>query len=356
MNTRSLTQPKLSSSAPVQTGLLQRKCAQCNEKEKMQRLAVNQTDVSEVPAIVHEVLRSPGQPLDTNTRVLMEPRFNRDFSQVKLHTNTKAIESAKAVNALAYTVRQNIVFAAEQYQPLTLKGQRLLAHELTHVLQQSSANDNLIYRPPNSSGYEEEEDQIAATTVLKPQQIITPSFSTQAILAKQSDSDKIPPIERSYELDPNMFLKKMEGTAVREDCKEFPGGTTKCEVNEQTGLPTGKVTQEIRETNPCVRPCVVLHEGVHKRQLSSLCPKFRACYQEVEAGKRSVNDCFSMVVSGIAQRECEAYKVSIPCLKARLEKSPSCVPEDQQAYGRAMLTKGDECFGDYYCGKITSNK
>jgi hypothetical protein len=77
----------------------------------------------------------------------MEPRFGHDFSRVKLHTDAKAAESAQAVNALAYTVGRDVVLGARQYAPGTNEGRRLLAHELTHVVQQG-ANDNTALREP----------------------------------------------------------------------------------------------------------------------------------------------------------------------------------------------------------------
>lgn len=70
----------------------------------------------------------------------MEPRFGHDFSQVRVHTDAKAAESARAVNALAYTIGQDVFFGLGEYMPSEITGQRLLAHELTHVLQQE-AND-----------------------------------------------------------------------------------------------------------------------------------------------------------------------------------------------------------------------
>ncbi|MBZ5489558.1 MAG: DUF4157 domain-containing protein [Acidobacteriia bacterium] len=90
----------------------------------------------EAPPIVHEALRSPGKPLDRATRDFMEPRFGHDFSGVRVHTGTKAMESAKAVNARAYTAGNNVVFGAGEFTPGTHEGQRLLGHELTHVVQQ----------------------------------------------------------------------------------------------------------------------------------------------------------------------------------------------------------------------------
>src|SRR5262245_61220094 len=91
---------------------LQRKCncgnhtlsGECEECKKnplaLQRKTAGRSEVSEVPPIVHEVLRSPGQPLDPSTRAFMEPRFAHDFSSVRVHTDARAAESAHAVNAL----------------------------------------------------------------------------------------------------------------------------------------------------------------------------------------------------------------------------------------------------------------
>lgn len=94
------------------------------------------------PAIEANInsLKGGGQPLDPATRAFMEPRFGHDFSQVRVHTDTRAAESARAVNALAYTVGRDVVFGAGQYVPGSTRGERLLAHELTHVVQQSKPN------------------------------------------------------------------------------------------------------------------------------------------------------------------------------------------------------------------------
>jgi hypothetical protein len=78
----------------------------------------------------------PGQPLDEGTRTFFEPRFGLDFSQGRLHVDAQAAESARSVNALAYTVGRNVVFGAGQYDPHSMSGRRLLAHELSHVVQQ----------------------------------------------------------------------------------------------------------------------------------------------------------------------------------------------------------------------------
>jgi len=135
------------------SGILQRKCAcgqhtvaggkcdECGRKQlSLQRATRNSVPENRngVPPIVHEVLNSSGQPLDTATRGFFEPRFGHDFSRVRVHTDSQAAESARAVNALAYTVGNEIVFGPGQYAPDSHSGQRLIGHELTHTVQQGN--------------------------------------------------------------------------------------------------------------------------------------------------------------------------------------------------------------------------
>ncbi|MDP9107829.1 MAG: DUF4157 domain-containing protein, partial [Pseudomonadota bacterium] len=87
---------------------------------------------------VTEVLQSPGRPLDASTRAMMEPHFGYDFSRVRVHTDAQAARSAETIHANAYTAGQNVVFGAGRYAPGSRQGQQLMAHELTHVVQQAS--------------------------------------------------------------------------------------------------------------------------------------------------------------------------------------------------------------------------
>ncbi len=114
-------------------------CVTCRAKRlDRQRQSADGVEPATIPPIVHDVLRSPGQPLGVATRAFMEPRFGHDFSRVRVHTDAQAAESARAVNALAYTVGRDVVFGAGQYAPNAQSRQRLVAHELAHVLQQSA--------------------------------------------------------------------------------------------------------------------------------------------------------------------------------------------------------------------------
>lgn len=122
-----------------QAPLLQRKPVQ-SKPARDSRLFARGEREHEAPETVHETLKETGQPLDAQTQVRMGAQFGQDFSQVQVHTGTRAAESAQAVNALAYTVGRHIVFGADQYAPGQATGQRLLAHELSHVVQQAGAN------------------------------------------------------------------------------------------------------------------------------------------------------------------------------------------------------------------------
>ncbi|MGH9586170.1 MAG: eCIS core domain-containing protein [Acidobacteriaceae bacterium] len=170
-------------------------CEACKEKKELQRKSTHAGAMPTVPSVVQEVLSSPGQPLDAGARSVMEAGFGANlrgihanpasmrasgisqpsdpseieadhmasrvlnsasaprgpkstglFDSIQIHTDPKAARSAQAVNAHAYTVGNHIVFAPGMYTPHSPSGQRLLAHELTHVVQQQGRCSNTISR------------------------------------------------------------------------------------------------------------------------------------------------------------------------------------------------------------------
>jgi hypothetical protein len=182
-------------------GLLQRKCdcgnhtgggecgaCQKNRKTTLHRSAINSDQAQAVPSIVHEVLRSPGQPLDGTTRAFFEPRFGNDFAQVRIHTDARAAESARAVNALAYTIGSNVVFGAGQYAPAMARGKELLAHELVHVIQQASATASDSFAVGDADSAAEHEAATVATQALSGRSVACPAQShTRIQLARHPD-------------------------------------------------------------------------------------------------------------------------------------------------------------------------
>ena len=135
-------------------------CSQCSQKEEtlqrkslvshmtslIQRHSRNHEDVFPNVQTSMNAIRGDGQPLPNAARAFFEPRFRESFQAVRIHTDTMAAHSAKSINARAFTMGNDIVFGSGQFAPETDNGKRLLAHELTHVVQQNSMNQNFISR------------------------------------------------------------------------------------------------------------------------------------------------------------------------------------------------------------------
>lgn len=150
-------------------GSVQRKCAACEHEEKekqgIQRKegsaaspspsaigSMGDASGKAVPSIVSDVLSSGGgQPMESSTRQFMESRFGQDFSQVRIHTDSRAAESASAIQARAYTSGRDVVFGVGEYQPGSERGRRLLAHELVHVGQQGGGQSNWVLKAEETS-------------------------------------------------------------------------------------------------------------------------------------------------------------------------------------------------------------
>jgi hypothetical protein len=101
---------------------------------------------ADLASVVADGTSSGGAPLDSEVRAFMEPRFGRDFGHVRVHADASAARSARVVNAVAYTVGHHIVFGAGRYTPHSAEGRRLIAHELTHTIQQGRVGAPMIGR------------------------------------------------------------------------------------------------------------------------------------------------------------------------------------------------------------------
>lgn len=145
---------------------IQRACPLCDDEE-LQRQPLEEEEDEEIlqtkrafghtpevaPALAAQVtgLHGRGQPIPKSVRAFFEPRFGRDFSQVRIHSDSKVAQLARSINARAFTLGRNIVFNEGEYSPETQLGKRLLAHELTHFVQQkedisSDLSTSIIYR------------------------------------------------------------------------------------------------------------------------------------------------------------------------------------------------------------------
>lgn len=180
------------------------------QKHKRDRHMVNQSEIAGVPPIVQEVLHSPGQPLDAETRAFYEPRFGHDFGSVRVHADAKAAESARTVNALAYTAGQQIVFGTRQYAPGTAAGRELLSHELVHVVQQKKTTMvPLEYLPisPSDAKTEYEADLTAQQIVTGGQVKTMHRESIPPLVQRQTPS---PTVGRSAKLALNLPRQQLK--------------------------------------------------------------------------------------------------------------------------------------------------
>ncbi len=256
----------------------------------------------QIPSEASRFFKSSGQVLDTESRNFFEPRFGFDFSRVKIHHDSHSNEFAENIGAKAFTVGQNIGFAKGEYEPNSAAGRKLLAHELTHIIQQNRAGTNSVGQ-----------------------------------IARQPKTPKeTPPDKKAGE------------------CETFPGGATHCELTADEMDLTGKPTTSIDETNPCTKPCVIEHEDVHREHHKIYCPKQKACEKEADQGKRPKSECYEWM-NQMKEWECKAYKVSYACMEKRLKNAKSCKSEKNKEYGTRKLAS-EKCFHDINCGSAGGSK
>ncbi len=175
----------------------------------MQRLVGNrrvQRVVGEERSPVLDVLSSSaGSPLEEPVRADMEARLGQDFSDVRVHTGDAAHESARSVNAHAYTVGNNVVFQRGSYDPASSQGQTMLAHELTHVVQQRNGpvdgtptGDGVRVSDP-SDGFEREAAATAERAMSEPpQHVHVPTAPTNAAGVQRQASEEEEDVQGAF--------------------------------------------------------------------------------------------------------------------------------------------------------------
>jgi hypothetical protein len=207
--------------APVHTGVT------CAPQPIQRFLRQSNGPMDSTPVSVNKALSSNGVPLEPALRQDMEQRFGQDFSGVRVHTDAKAAESAKAVNALAYTVGRDVVFRSGQYQPGTGTGRQLLAHELAHVVQQQ-ATDGMVSIPASRTIDDEmtlskhgevqmvEQFFESPSPVLwHPQQVaITPLSATRSPVVQRAVSPDMPAIRDMLSLSDDNLVTESDAHQV----------------------------------------------------------------------------------------------------------------------------------------------
>ena len=135
-------------SSPLANTPLQRKCAECEDEEKLQRKSQESVTPAKTSTDSPDLTAAdPGKSLSSSERSFFEPRFGKSFADVRIHTDENGAKNAAALNARAYTIKNNIILGKGQYNPSSLSGKHLLAHELTHTIQQD--RDSQIHSVPD---------------------------------------------------------------------------------------------------------------------------------------------------------------------------------------------------------------
>jgi hypothetical protein len=180
----------------------------------MSWLRIARPDIA--PAVVHEVLRSPGQPLPRSIRGQMERRFRHDFSAVRVHADASADESARAVQARAYTVGNHVVFASGGYRPESVAGASLLSHELAHVVQQDV---------PRADGGNSGDLRIGAPNHPAERQAASVSASTSAVPQQGAMRSSHPVLQRTETLGTRVTEPKGAAAPFKSVRGTFDGAT-----------------------------------------------------------------------------------------------------------------------------------
>ena len=179
-----------------------------------------------VPPIVHDVLHSQGQPLEATTRGFMEHRFGHDFSRVRVHDDSRAAASARAINARAYSAGSQIVFGEGQYAPGMSNGRRLLAHELAHVVQQGSSSPQRLMRAPADPA------EKAHYPTQQEQEQVKPIFNPQQTAAEESGNTTVDPVT-----EPGKFRTEMKDCMDDYIGKVLPGAQARQSSSTSLDLP-----------------------------------------------------------------------------------------------------------------------
>ncbi len=319
------------------SGTIQRACAACASDEELIQIKTNGHVTPEVtPAIGADIqlLQSGGQPLSRSERSFFEPRIGANFSNVRVHNYTKANNVARSINARAFTHGHNVVFGAGEYSPNTASGKKLLAHELTHVVQQSGESASVSMNRNSGSTI----SNVVNSNIVSPKLF---EFSQGGSCTECAMEAELP-VNGGTPAD-------VHGEEVVE---LVTGGSSKCNLSGDSQVITNN-------NDECSRSCTQEHEENHVANRSSCCEQARTAYHAARdsgdaAARRQVMSRWNQWVrTNKDASECAAYAVSISCVNNLIsenncssEATPSTCCEQLSSY----LSHVTERKG-HYCGR-----
>lgn len=231
----------------------------------------------DIESYIHS-LKGGGRPLSKNERAFFEPRFRQDFSQVRLHTGAKAGEAARAINALAFTMGKDVVFGTGEYETGTNDGRKLLAHELTHVVQQrthtdSFASEQILQRAAVN--------YIKQVTGREAEPYLRTFDKTVATIENQISRTTDPVAD-----DIKKALEQLKSLRTRGKitCWRVSGGITYASYDNKTG----EIRLHINFGSAASSPVSLIHEAIHALHASRY-DSLRRRYADVLAAGGTTN-------------------------------------------------------------------
>ncbi len=290
-------EPQQATVAPISQVRLQRLCTECEEEldedETLQRVESATSSVAASPALESRVssLQGRGSPLSPAQRGFFEPRFGQDLSAVRLHTGSVAGDAARHARARAFTVGRDIVFGAGEHRPQTRSGQRLLAHELTHVIQQTplvARRKPLLQRQP--VGAEE-------TTVPREPRPDTPGL--------EAEPERRPAGPEPQSQDPAQDRQRAPGLLVEDEATDLgPGQMTKSAFMAETRAAACRSADAAfagteHTTQGC--PYIELALGFYERRSAERIERDLVSYAPEAANATSARDYIPLIAERVRQ-------------------------------------------------------
>lgn len=249
--------------------------------------------------LVKEIVNSSGEQLDPATRGLMESRFAQDFGDVRLHTDAKASESAEAIGARAYTVGTDVVFGKGEYAPQTGEGQRRIAHELTHVIQQNQSGSKPLLLEGVSSPHDssEREAEGVAHAVARGKHAPTIAAAGIGIQRDEKKDDKISLLDEFAKKFPDAAKLILKQAAAMELVKEAAAAGAQfggyAEDGPTQGAAAGRaytIGSKVYVPRARVDPVMAMNSFLFELNNAVRQPKFAALNKEAVKGSTGTLD------------------------------------------------------------------
>ena len=245
--------PVFESSVPPSEENIQLKCASCEQQEKLQKKEGTGTGQSEASSVEERLAasRGLGSPMIGDTRQQMETAFGTDFGNVRIHTNAAAVQMNKDLHAQAFTHGSDIYFDSGKYNPENQEGKRLLAHELTHTIQQQAVPKKKE-KPPGKLAGENTETAASKLPKAENSSLATSEKAAKAPAQKPAglQAGTLKPADgKAAETKKNAAVNAKPAASAKTARKTNPKGALKSEGSIKTGRPARKRTQSLRKSS-----------------------------------------------------------------------------------------------------------